>query len=76
LPNDRELALTQVLRMSLEESSAKIRTGPPKDDEEDYALPIWGGVLPVRRVLGPPEADPRNPEGTPEPERLPARAIG
>jgi nitroimidazol reductase NimA-like FMN-containing flavoprotein (pyridoxamine 5'-phosphate oxidase superfamily) len=73
---DQEVKATTVLSLPIEEASAKVRTGGPIDDEEDYALPIWGGVLPVRRVLGPPEADPRNPEGTPEPERLPARAIG
>jgi nitroimidazol reductase NimA-like FMN-containing flavoprotein (pyridoxamine 5'-phosphate oxidase superfamily) len=72
LPNDRELALTQVLRMSLEESSAKIRTGPPKDDEEDYALPIWAGVLPLAQVAGTPQPDPRLPEGIEPPPHVTA----
>jgi nitroimidazol reductase NimA-like FMN-containing flavoprotein (pyridoxamine 5'-phosphate oxidase superfamily) len=62
-PNDRELAKTQVLRLSLQEASAKIRTGPPKDDEEDYALPIWAGVLPYSPAAGTPEPDPRLPRG-------------
>ena len=44
------------------EASAKIRTGQPIDDEEDYELPIWAGVIPVRMQVLPPEPDPRNPE--------------
>jgi len=61
--NARELKATMVLRMPIEEASAKIRTGPPKDDEEDYGLPVWAGVIPVRQVAGAPEADPRLPTG-------------
>jgi uncharacterized protein len=49
-PNDGELKATTVLALPLEEASAKIRTGPPIDDEEDYALPVWAGVLPLRLV--------------------------
>jgi nitroimidazol reductase NimA-like FMN-containing flavoprotein (pyridoxamine 5'-phosphate oxidase superfamily) len=59
LPNDREMAKTLVLRMPLDESSAKLRSGPPKDDEEDYALPIWAGVVPFAPAAGAPEDDPR-----------------
>ncbi|HKR30554.1 MAG TPA: pyridoxamine 5'-phosphate oxidase family protein, partial [Terriglobales bacterium] len=44
-PTDQELKATSVLEFSIEEASAKIRTGPPADDEEDYALPMWAGVL-------------------------------
>lgn len=58
--NDQELKATTILTMPIEEASAKIRSGPPIDDEEDYALPIWAGVLPVRQVTGTPEPDPRN----------------
>jgi uncharacterized protein len=47
-PNERELQLTTVLSIPLTEASAKIRTGPPSDDEEDYALPVWAGVIPLR----------------------------
>ncbi len=50
---------TTVLWMDLDEVSAKIRTGPPNDDEEDYALPIWAGVLPVTAAFGALEPDPR-----------------
>ncbi|HEX8618649.1 MAG TPA: pyridoxamine 5'-phosphate oxidase family protein [Thermoanaerobaculia bacterium] len=51
-PNEKELRQTLVLAMPLDESSAKIRTGPPSDDEEDYALPVWAGVLPLRLTPG------------------------
>ena len=44
----KELKATTVLKLSLDEASAKVRTGAPGDDEADYALPIWAGVIPVR----------------------------
>jgi uncharacterized protein len=47
-PNDKELKATAVLEFTIEEASAKVRTGPPIDDEEDYALPVWAGVLPLK----------------------------
>ena len=55
----RELAATAVLALPLDEVSAKVRTGPPIDDEPDYALPIWAGVLPLRQVAGSPVPDDR-----------------
>jgi nitroimidazol reductase NimA-like FMN-containing flavoprotein (pyridoxamine 5'-phosphate oxidase superfamily) len=55
----RELAATAVLAVPLDEVSAKVRTGPPIDDEPDYALPIWAGVLPLRQVADAPVPDPR-----------------
>jgi len=55
----RELAATAVLAVPLDEVSAKVRTGPPIDDEPDYDLPIWAGVLPLRQVAGAPVPDPR-----------------
>ena len=55
----RELAATAVLALSLAEVSAKVRTGSPVDDEPDYDLPIWAGVLPVRQVADPPVPDER-----------------
>jgi hypothetical protein len=55
----RELAATAVLALDLDEVSAKVRTGPPVDDEPDYALPVWAGVLPLRQVAGPPLPDDR-----------------
>lgn len=58
-PNDQELKATSVLKLPISEASAKIRTGGPKDDEEDYALPVWAGVLPLRMVPSEPEVDPK-----------------
>ena len=46
-PSESELKATAVLELEIEEASAKVRTGPPLDDEEDYGLPIWAGVLPL-----------------------------
>lgn len=62
-PTEQELKATTVLSLKLEEASAKIRTGPPIDDEEDYSLPIWAGVVPLRIVAGEPINDPRLPDG-------------
>jgi nitroimidazol reductase NimA-like FMN-containing flavoprotein (pyridoxamine 5'-phosphate oxidase superfamily) len=53
----KELAATAVLAVALDEVSAKVRTGPPKDDEEDYGLPVWAGVLPFALVPGAPLPD-------------------
>jgi len=71
-PTAQELKATSVLALPLDEVSAKVRTGPPVDDEEDYALPIWAGVVPVRAEVGTPLPDARVPEGVPpfDPRRL------
>ncbi len=58
-PNDSELGATEILALSIEEASAKIRTGPPVDAAEDYDLPVWAGELPLRLEAGNPVADPR-----------------
>jgi uncharacterized protein len=58
LPNAKELKATTVLALEIETASAKVRSGPPKDDAEDYGLPVWAGVLPMLRSYGPPETDP------------------
>ena len=58
-PNANELRATRVVALPLDEASAKVRTGPPKDDEEDYALPVWAGEIPLPLQPGPPVADPR-----------------
>src|SRR5262245_22594370 len=63
LPNQRELDQTTILAIPIEEASAKIRTGPVKDDEEDMDLPVWAGILPLRTATGNPEPDSRLPEG-------------
>lgn len=59
VPSDQELKATNVLALPIEEASAKVRTGPPLDDEEDYSLRIWAGVVPVRLVPGEPADDGR-----------------
>jgi uncharacterized protein len=58
-PTDQELKATKVLALPISEASAKVRTGPPLDDEEDYALKVWAGVLPLRVHQEPPLPDPR-----------------
>jgi nitroimidazol reductase NimA-like FMN-containing flavoprotein (pyridoxamine 5'-phosphate oxidase superfamily) len=58
-PTELELKQSSVLALPLEEVSAKIRSGPPLDDEEDYRLPIWAGVVPVETRLGKPIGDGR-----------------
>jgi uncharacterized protein len=58
-PTEQELRGTTVLVLPLNEVSAKIRTGPPIDDEEDYSLPIWAGVVPVKPQFGEPLPDSR-----------------
>ena len=60
---DAELKGTLVLSLPLKEVSAKVRTGPPKDDEDDYALPLWAGVVPLKLTAGNPIDDPRLPKG-------------
>ena len=60
-PSRQELKGTKVLAMTLDEASAKVRTGPPADDEEDYALDVWAGVIPMALAAGDPVADPRLP---------------
>jgi len=64
----QELKATTVLGMAIAEGSAKIRTGPPKDEAEDYAWPVWAGILPVHAAAGPPVPD----EGLPETIERPA----
>jgi hypothetical protein len=66
-PNEKELKQTLVLRLPIEEFSAKIRRGPPIDDEEDYKFPTWAGVIPLEMVPGPPINDPRLDPKTPVP---------
>jgi len=58
-PNEQELKATLVMRLPITEFSAKVREGPPIDDEEDYAFPTWAGVIPLRMVAGEPIPDPK-----------------
>jgi hypothetical protein len=69
-PTRKELAATSVLEFSIEEASAKIRRGPPRDDEEDYARTTWAGEVPMRLEVKRPVPDPRLAKGTPLPEYL------
>lgn len=70
-PNSaQELKATTVLSLKIAEGSAKIRTGGPLDDEEDYALPIWAGVIPVASQTGALIPDPRNLPGVAAPDHL------
>jgi uncharacterized protein len=57
-PSENELKATAVLALPIEEASAKLRTGPPIDDEEDHALDVWAGVLPLLTRAGSPQPDP------------------
>ena len=67
-PNEQEMKLTTVLSLPLVEASAKIRTGPPLDDEEDYSMPVWAGVIPLKLEAGEPIKDPLLPDGIEPPE--------
>ena len=66
-PTEQELKATTVLSLPLLEASAKVRTGPPIDDEADYAMDVWAGVLPLKLVAGQPINDPRLPKGVEPP---------
>ena len=70
LPNAKELKATSVLAFQIEDASAKIRTGGPGDEPEDYALPVWAGVLPLQYVYGEPVPDDVLTAGIPVPESV------
>jgi uncharacterized protein len=67
-PSEKELKATMLLEFSIEEASSKVRSGPPLDDESDYALPIWAGVLPLEMKSRPPIPDDRLIKGVTVPE--------
>jgi nitroimidazol reductase NimA-like FMN-containing flavoprotein (pyridoxamine 5'-phosphate oxidase superfamily) len=69
-PNSKELKATSVLEFQIEEASAKIRQGPPLDDEEDYSLSMWAGILPLKLTAGAPTPDSRLAPGTAVPRYL------
>ena len=69
-PNSLELKATTVLELTIEEASAKTRVGPPVDDEQDYALPVWAGVLPLSMKAGVPQPDARLAEGIAAPDYI------
>ncbi len=69
-PTAKELNATSLVAVSIDSASAKVRTGPPGDDEEDYQLPIWAGVLPIRQKMMDPAADPHMEMAVPLPGYL------
>ena len=69
-PNKPEMKQTMVLRLPIDEASAKMRSGMPKDDEEDMGLPHWAGVVPLRMVAGTPMPDPLQPADRPLPDYM------
>lgn len=73
---EQEIKATAIFSLPLTEASAKIRTGPPIDDEPDYALPVWAGVVPLQTVAGAPVACPRLVPGAPDPALAPAFLTG
>jgi nitroimidazol reductase NimA-like FMN-containing flavoprotein (pyridoxamine 5'-phosphate oxidase superfamily) len=68
MPNEKELRQTTILAIPLNEASAKVRTGPSIDTEEDYDLPVWAGEIPLKMIPQPPIDDPRLPPGVDVPE--------
>jgi len=67
-PSEKELKATTVLEFSIEEASSKVRSGPPLDDESDYGLPVWAGVLPLGIQSRPPIPDERLIKGVTVPD--------
>jgi nitroimidazol reductase NimA-like FMN-containing flavoprotein (pyridoxamine 5'-phosphate oxidase superfamily) len=71
-PTEKELRATSVLAIPIDEASAKVRSGPPLDEEADYALAAWAGVIPFQTRARAPEPDPRLPAGIATPPHLSA----
>ena len=67
---NQEAKATTIFSMPIDEGAAKVRSGPPVDDDEDYSLPIWAGVLPVSQVLHEPVPDPKNLDGLEVPAHI------
>jgi nitroimidazol reductase NimA-like FMN-containing flavoprotein (pyridoxamine 5'-phosphate oxidase superfamily) len=70
LPNAKEMNATSVVSIQIDEASAKIRVGPAVDEQEDYDLPVWAGLLPMQEVTLPPLRDELLPEDIPLPEYI------
>ena len=73
---EAEIKATTILSLPIDEASAKVRTGPPIDDEEDYALPIWAGVVPVATRLGEPDPCARLADDVPVPDDVARIRLG
>lgn len=69
-PSPKELAATSVIALPLDEASVKIRTGGPSDEDEDYELDYWAGVLPITQTIGVAEPDPLLRPGIPVPRHI------
>ncbi|MAG20665.1 MAG: pyridoxamine 5'-phosphate oxidase family protein [Candidatus Marinimicrobia bacterium] len=69
-PNDKELKVTKVVSIPITEASAKVRSGPPEDQEDDYELPVWAGVIPLSLQASQPVTDPQLREHISVPEYL------
>ncbi|MBJ7355217.1 MAG: pyridoxamine 5'-phosphate oxidase family protein [Thermoleophilaceae bacterium] len=69
-PTEKEYARATILRIPLEQASAKVGDGPPEDEDYDYDLDVWAGVISIKEVLGAPEPDPVLRDGIPIPESL------
>lgn len=69
-PTEKELKATTVLEFSIAEASAKVRQGPPLDDEEDYSLPVWAGVVPLKLEAHSPVPDSRLADGVAIPKYI------
>ena len=67
LPNEIEMKATTVLAIDIDTASAKVRTGPPGDDAPDYELPIWAGIVPLKKSYQAPESDPLMQQDLPVP---------
>jgi hypothetical protein len=74
--SSQEVKATTILWLPLEEAVAKVSGGPPEDDEADYALDVWAGVLPITTCIGAPEPDPRLKPGIAPPDHLAAFRLG
>jgi nitroimidazol reductase NimA-like FMN-containing flavoprotein (pyridoxamine 5'-phosphate oxidase superfamily) len=70
LPNEKELKATRVVAIQIDEASAKVRVGPPVDEEEDYALPVWAGLLPFQELPTAPIRDELQDDAVPLPEYI------
>jgi hypothetical protein len=73
---DKEVKATTFLGMEIEQASGKIRNEPVHDDEEDYAVPAWTALLPIRTVLGAAEECPRQMEGVTRPDDMSGYVAG
>ncbi|MCB0193383.1 MAG: pyridoxamine 5'-phosphate oxidase family protein [Anaerolineae bacterium] len=69
-PTATEMKATTIVAIPIELASAKVRVGPPKDEAEDYDLPIWAGVLPIKQQILPPQDDPKLAEGISTPDYI------